>query len=54
MNQKRIDDMIWDGKNYEYTCPECGSHKVYCKAGMMSDLYICNDCGFESRNLKEI
>jgi len=49
-----MESMFWDKKNQEYICPECQSHNIFCKCGMMADLYICNDCGFESRDLKEI
>jgi len=49
-----MESMVWDNKNQEYICPKCQSHNVHCKVGMMADLYICNDCGFESRDLKEI
>lgn len=49
-----MESMFWDKKNQEYICPECQSNKVYCKAGMTTDLYICSNCGFESRDLKEI
>lgn len=49
-----METMFWDKKNQEYICSQCQSHNVFCKCGMMADLYICNDCGFESRDLKEI
>lgn len=33
----------------EYTCPVCGSKHIRVKSGMTADLYICEDCGLESR-----
>lgn len=35
-------------------CPKCNSTRIRVKVGMMCDLYICNDCGFETRNYDEI
>ena len=35
-------------------CPKCNSIYIKVKAGMMCDLYICEDCGFETRNYDEI
>ena len=34
-------------------CPKCGSKKIYVKSGMMADLYICQECGFEARDLED-
>lgn len=44
--------MNWNEERQEFTCPKCGSHHVIVKSGMMCDLYICADCGYESRDLK--
>ena len=44
--------MTCDEDRQEFTCPECESHNVSVKSGMMCDLYTCRDCGYESRDLK--
>ena len=44
--------MTWDEDKQEFTCPECESHNVSVKSGMMCDLYTCRDCGYESMDLK--
>ena len=44
--------MTWDEYRQEFICPECESHNVSVKSGMMCDLYTCRDCGYESRDLK--
>lgn len=35
-------------------CPKCNSTHIRVKAGMMCDLYICEKCGFETRNTKDM
>ena len=35
-------------------CPKCGSTKIRIKSGMFADLYICTNCGYETRNNKEL
>lgn len=35
-------------------CPKCNSEKIRVKSGIFTDLYICEDCGFETRNYYEI
>ena len=44
--------MTWDEDKQEFICPECESHNVSVKSGMMCDLYTCRDCGYESMDLK--
>lgn len=34
-------------KEHMLKCPQCGSTRVRIKAGMMCDLYTCNDCNLE-------
>ena len=41
--------MIYCEATDTFTCPKCGSKNVYSKPGMLTDLYICKECGFESR-----
>ena len=35
-------------------CPKCNSTHIRVKTGMMCDLYICEDCGFETRDYDEV
>ena len=44
--------MIYSTKTNSFKCPKCGGTNIYVKSGMLLDLYICNECGFESRNIK--
>ena len=54
---RKLDKMIWDETLEKYFCPKCDSSKVYVKSGMFADLFVCENCGFESRSyvtVKEI
>ena len=44
--------MIYDKENDKVICPRCKSDNVYIKCGMFCDLYICNNCGYESRDVE--
>jgi len=44
--------MIYDKENDKVICPRCKSDNVYIKCGMFCDLYICNNCGYESRDIE--
>lgn len=35
-------------------CPKCGSNKIRVKLGTFTDLYICEDCNYETRNYYEV
>lgn len=35
-------------------CPKCNSENIRIKSGMTCDLYICEDCGFETRDYYEL
>jgi len=48
-----MEKMIYNKTTDEFKCPICGSKRIYVKSGMMVDLYICQDCGFESRDLDD-
>lgn len=37
----------------KYICPKCKSEHVHIKSGMFTDLFICEDCGYESRDEKD-
>lgn len=43
--------MIYCKTTDELKCPICGSKHICIKSGMLTDLYICENCGFESRDL---
>ena len=45
-------DMLYNKETGKLKCPKCGSYHIYIKSGMMCDLYICTDCGFESRDIE--
>ena len=44
--------MIYNQKTNQFTCPYCNSHSITVKSGMLCDLYICQNCGYESRDLE--
>ena len=44
--------MIYSTKTNSFKCPKCGSTNIYVKCGMTTDLYICMNCGFESRDIE--
>lgn len=47
--------MIYNKKEDKLYCSQCNSDNIYIKSGMMADLYICNNCGYESRDIiKEV
>jgi len=46
--------MIYIKETDKLKCSKCGSEHIYIKSGMMSDLYICLDCGHESRDIKNL
>ncbi len=48
------EDLLWAGNINIMKCPKCGSSHIRVKAGMMCDLYICTNCGFETRDYYEI
>jgi len=35
-------------------CPKCKKDTIHVKCGMFCDLYICDNCGYETRNKEEI
>ena len=37
----------------KYSCPKCNSDKMRIKSGMFTDLYICENCGYESRDIND-
>lgn len=43
------EEAIQWNKNHILTCPKCGGKHIRIKAGMMCDLYTCNDCNWERR-----
>ena len=47
-----MDKMIYCSITDNIKCPKCGSYHVYVKSGIMTDLYICMDCSFESRDIE--
>jgi len=47
-------NIIYNSTTNTLKCPRCGSESIYVKCGMIVDLYTCNDCGFESRDVIEI
>ncbi len=46
--------MIYNKKELKIYCSKCNSTNIYIKSGLMTDLYVCRDCGHESRNLTYI
>jgi len=35
-------------------CPKCDSEDIRIKSGIMCDLFICENCNFETRNYNEV
>lgn len=44
-------NIIYNKETGTFKCPKCKSSNVWIKSGLMSDLYTCNECGYESRDL---
>lgn len=44
-------NILYNEKTGKFTCPNCNSHNVSVHPGMFVDLYFCNNCGYESRDI---
>lgn len=45
------DKMIYCRATDRMKCPKCNSTNVRVKSGINADMYICEDCGFESKDI---
>ena len=49
-----IGDQKWPPFFVPMKCPKCKKDTIHVKCGMFCDLYICDNCGYETYNENEI
>ena len=54
MNATNENAMWFDSKTQNYVCPKCRITHIRIKPGVFVDLFICENCNFEAREVVEM